>query len=52
MRRGAQVARRVHRVINRKYTVGRKKTSIRDVSEQISFSMSALPPELLQLLNS
>jgi hypothetical protein len=52
MRRGAQVARRVHRVIDRTYTVGCKRTWIRDVSEQISLSMSALPPELLRLLNS
>jgi hypothetical protein len=51
MRRGAQMARLV-RVINRTYTVGSKRAWIRGLSEQNSFSASAVPPELLQLLNS
>jgi hypothetical protein len=52
MRRGAQMARLVHRVINRTYTVGSKRTCIRGLSEQNSFSVSAVPPELLLLPTS
>jgi hypothetical protein len=52
MRCGAQVGKHVQRVISRTYTIGCKRTWIRDLSEQISFGMSALPPELLQLLTS
>ena len=52
MRRGAQMARMVHRVINRTYTVGSKRTWIRGLSEQNAFSVSAVPPELLQLPTS
>jgi hypothetical protein len=52
MKGGAQMASLVHRVISRTDTVGSKRSWIRGLSQQNSFSVSAVPPELLQLPTS
>jgi hypothetical protein len=52
MKGGAQMASLVHRVISRTDTVGSKRSWIRGLSQQNSFSVSAVPPELLLLPTS
>jgi hypothetical protein len=51
MTRGARIARMGHRAIKSTYTVASNRACIRGSSEQNSFCVSTVPPELLQLLN-